>query len=270
MFVRLARTQSGFPPMSSLLIPKSQAAAEPVPDPALWTRKGKAFLKEFKSQLFAAHAEVANSPVVCTLGEYHVSRRRGGFDLQALLRPLAGTRRRVRSRSAHGCERCGANRLRRCVGRSFRPQQDLYECGQRPAHRIAQARRSIQHDRPLSSRWEINPENQKVRRKASARLPGKPTTRSRQARSGHSGWHTRFGNMEVVLSMLLEETVLAFNVLRIPSTSCRDWAAAVSSLTAAVEGELFKSPLTVVKADCAVDRSPELSALPSADRSVAS
>ena len=28
-------------------------------------------LKEFKSQLFAAHAEVASSPVVCTLGDHH-------------------------------------------------------------------------------------------------------------------------------------------------------------------------------------------------------
>ena len=31
----------------------------------------EAFLKEFKSQLFAAHAEVVNSPVVCALGEHH-------------------------------------------------------------------------------------------------------------------------------------------------------------------------------------------------------
>jgi hypothetical protein len=54
------------------VIPKSQAAAEPVPDPAVVDKEREAFLKEFKSQLFAAHAEVANSPVVCTLGEYHV------------------------------------------------------------------------------------------------------------------------------------------------------------------------------------------------------
>jgi len=53
-------------------IPKSQAAAEPVPDAAVVDKEREAFLKEFKSQLFAAHAEVANSPVVCTLGEHHV------------------------------------------------------------------------------------------------------------------------------------------------------------------------------------------------------
>jgi hypothetical protein len=51
-------------------IPKSQAAAEPVPDSAVVELEREAFLKEFKSQLFAAHAEVANSPVICTLGEH--------------------------------------------------------------------------------------------------------------------------------------------------------------------------------------------------------
>jgi hypothetical protein len=53
-------------------IPKAQAAAEPVPDAAVLDKEREAFLEEFKSQLFAAHAEVANSPVVCTLGEHHV------------------------------------------------------------------------------------------------------------------------------------------------------------------------------------------------------
>lgn len=53
-------------------IPKSQAAAEPVPDTVVVEQEREAFLKEFKSQLFAAHAEVANSPAVCTLGEHHV------------------------------------------------------------------------------------------------------------------------------------------------------------------------------------------------------
>jgi hypothetical protein len=51
---------------------KAQAAAEVVPDNALVEQEREAFLKEFKSQLFAAHAEVASSPVVCTLTEYHV------------------------------------------------------------------------------------------------------------------------------------------------------------------------------------------------------
>jgi hypothetical protein len=53
-------------------IPKSQAVVEPVPDAAVLDKEREAFLKEFKSQLFAAHAEVANSPAVCTLGEHHV------------------------------------------------------------------------------------------------------------------------------------------------------------------------------------------------------
>jgi hypothetical protein len=53
-------------------IPKSQAAAEPVPDNAVVEKEREAFLKEFKSQLFAAHAEVANSPAVCSLGEHHL------------------------------------------------------------------------------------------------------------------------------------------------------------------------------------------------------
>jgi hypothetical protein len=50
--------------------PKSQAAAEPVPDTAIVEQEREAFLKEFKSQLFAAHAEVTNVPLVCTLGEH--------------------------------------------------------------------------------------------------------------------------------------------------------------------------------------------------------
>jgi len=52
-------------------IPKTQSAAEPLPDTAIVEQEREAFLKEFKSQLFAAHAEVASSPVVCTLGEHH-------------------------------------------------------------------------------------------------------------------------------------------------------------------------------------------------------
>jgi hypothetical protein len=53
------------------VLPKPQAAAEPVPDAAVVDKEREAFLQEFKSQLFAAHAEVANSPAVCTLGEAH-------------------------------------------------------------------------------------------------------------------------------------------------------------------------------------------------------
>lgn len=58
-------------------IAAAQAAAEPVPDHAAVEQERveqerEEFLKQFKSQLFAAHAEVANSPVVCALGEHHV------------------------------------------------------------------------------------------------------------------------------------------------------------------------------------------------------
>jgi hypothetical protein len=51
--------------------PKMQTVPEPAPDTAIVEQEREAFLKEFKSQLFAAHAEVASSPAVCTLGEYH-------------------------------------------------------------------------------------------------------------------------------------------------------------------------------------------------------
>jgi hypothetical protein len=53
-------------------ITKTQASTEPLPDTAVVEQEREAFLKEFKSQLFAAHAEVASSPVVCSLGAHHV------------------------------------------------------------------------------------------------------------------------------------------------------------------------------------------------------
>lgn len=58
-------------PIVARAIPQVQAAAEPAPDTVVVEQEREAFLKEFKSQLFAAHAEVANAPVVCTLGEQH-------------------------------------------------------------------------------------------------------------------------------------------------------------------------------------------------------
>jgi hypothetical protein len=51
-------------------IPKNQSAAEPVPESELVEKEREAFLQEFKSQLFAAHAEVVNSPPVCSLGDH--------------------------------------------------------------------------------------------------------------------------------------------------------------------------------------------------------
>jgi hypothetical protein len=64
-------------------IPKVQVTAEPVPDTSVVEQEREAFLKEFKSQLFAAHAEVANSPVVCTLGEHHIQ----GPEAAAICKP---------------------------------------------------------------------------------------------------------------------------------------------------------------------------------------
>lgn len=52
-------------------IPKVQAVAEPVP-PNVVEQEREAFLKEFKSQLFTAHAEVSNSTAICSLGEHHL------------------------------------------------------------------------------------------------------------------------------------------------------------------------------------------------------
>lgn len=56
--------------------PKAQSAAEPAPDTAVVEKEREAFLKEFKSQLFAAHAEVASggAPVACALGEHHTQK----------------------------------------------------------------------------------------------------------------------------------------------------------------------------------------------------
>jgi hypothetical protein len=52
-------------------VPKAQAAAETAPDNAVVEQEREAFLKEFKSQLFAAHAEAASSTAMCTLAERH-------------------------------------------------------------------------------------------------------------------------------------------------------------------------------------------------------
>jgi hypothetical protein len=53
------------------VIAKPLAAAEPIPDTDVIEQEREAFLKEFKSQLFAAHAEVTTAPVTCALGEDH-------------------------------------------------------------------------------------------------------------------------------------------------------------------------------------------------------
>ena len=68
--------------------PPSQAAAavnlaETAPDAAVIEQEREAFLAEFKSQLFAAHAEVASAPVACALGEHHAP----GTEAASVCRP---------------------------------------------------------------------------------------------------------------------------------------------------------------------------------------
>src|SRR5258708_7631782 len=57
------------------VIPPVQAAADTMSENAVEQERveqeREEFLKQFKSQLFAAHAEVANSPTVCSLEENH-------------------------------------------------------------------------------------------------------------------------------------------------------------------------------------------------------
>jgi hypothetical protein len=65
-------SQERVSPNVAPVTPKVQAAAEPAPDTAVIEQEREAFLKEFKSQLFAAHAEVAASPLICTLAEHHL------------------------------------------------------------------------------------------------------------------------------------------------------------------------------------------------------
>jgi hypothetical protein len=52
-------------------IPAPQTVADSEPDAAALELEREAFLKQFKSQLSAADAEVINKPVVCSLGEHH-------------------------------------------------------------------------------------------------------------------------------------------------------------------------------------------------------
>ena len=54
----------------SALPPKlTQADPDPIPDNEILEQEREEFLRQFKSQLFAAHAELANAPApVCTLG----------------------------------------------------------------------------------------------------------------------------------------------------------------------------------------------------------
>src|ERR1700679_3342420 len=75
--------------------------------------------------------------------------------------------------------------------------------------------------------------------------------------------------IEVVGSVVLEELSEVAGEKR-SSIHCTVCAAAASAFTTAVEGVAFKSLCPVAKADGAVDRSPDESAVPSVVRSVAS
>jgi hypothetical protein len=59
-------------PKSSPVAASVTAETPSVPDAAVIEQEREEFLRQFKSQLFAAHAEVVNSPPsVCNLGENH-------------------------------------------------------------------------------------------------------------------------------------------------------------------------------------------------------
>jgi hypothetical protein len=58
-------------PHAAPKVGKPPAPTEPVPDTTVLEQEREVFLAQFKSQLFAAHAEVSNSPVMCNLGEQH-------------------------------------------------------------------------------------------------------------------------------------------------------------------------------------------------------
>jgi hypothetical protein len=46
------------------------AGAQPEPDAAILEQERQAFLKQFKSQLFAADAEIRTAPAVCSIGDH--------------------------------------------------------------------------------------------------------------------------------------------------------------------------------------------------------
>ena len=64
---RVSPVVASGPPVVASLTPEI-----PAPDAAILEQEREEFLRQFKSQLFAAHADVVNSPVpVCNLGENH-------------------------------------------------------------------------------------------------------------------------------------------------------------------------------------------------------
>jgi len=58
-------------PVVSTLPPPTQPAPEPIPDTEILEQEREEFLRQFKSQLFAAHSEVVNAPApICTMGDH--------------------------------------------------------------------------------------------------------------------------------------------------------------------------------------------------------
>ena len=100
----------------------TQAAADPVPDTSVVEQEREEFLRQFKSQLLEAHAEVANVPEsFCKFAEHHSASPGARGNLSGLLRARAGESRHFRSRPAPGLERSRADCLRCGLGGSFRP-----------------------------------------------------------------------------------------------------------------------------------------------------
>jgi hypothetical protein len=53
--------------------PKVQTAPDAMPDASMLEQEREEFLKQFKSQLFAAHSEVGNAPAMCSCSEHHAA-----------------------------------------------------------------------------------------------------------------------------------------------------------------------------------------------------
>ena len=120
MSVPPASTTSAFRPSCRSSARPVQSSPEPVPDSAVVEQEREEFLRQFKSQLMEAHAEVVNVPEsICKFGEHHPGEPAVPKSAQ---RATSGCRSAsmFRSRTAHGSERSGADYLRRGLVGSFR------------------------------------------------------------------------------------------------------------------------------------------------------
>ena len=72
MSARPASTTSGFRRSCQRFRPEFPGAIDPIPDTSIVEQEREQFLKQFKSQLLEAHAEVVDAPEsVCKFGEHH-------------------------------------------------------------------------------------------------------------------------------------------------------------------------------------------------------